>query len=133
VESVFIDSRQSVLPQAQANLAVANFVARNDQDDTLFIVYYAGHGSPGKAQGDLKMSGYITSSYSMAFAYLPRRRRQEKQNMAQQFGHITWNLVESNLKTTRADVFLIFDCCHASDLGRESSLNSRFVDFSTML
>jgi hypothetical protein len=45
--------------------------------------------------------------------------------LAQQFTHITWNLVENNLKTTRADVFQIFDCCHSSDLGRDSVLNSR--------
>jgi hypothetical protein len=62
VESVLIDSRQNVLPQAQANQAVANFVYKNDEDDTLFIVYYAGHGSPGKARGDLKMSGYVIHS-----------------------------------------------------------------------
>jgi len=49
--------------------------------------------------------------------------------VAQQFSHITWNLVESNLKTTRADVFLIFDCCHASDLGRESALTSRSFEY----
>jgi hypothetical protein len=68
----------------------------------------------------------------MTFTYFGRRRRQETLRLDQQFSHITWNLVESNLKTTRADVFLIFDCCHASDLGRESDLNSRFVDFSSI-
>lgn len=130
VESVLIDSRLNVLPQIQANQAVANFVAHNDEEDTLFIVYYAGHGSPGKARGDLKMSAYVISSQFTTFTNFGRRRRQEKQRLAQQFSHITWNLVESNLNTTRADVFLIFDCCHASDLGRDSVLNSRFVNFS---
>jgi hypothetical protein len=62
VESVLIDSRQNVLPQAQANHAVADFVVKNDADDTLFIVYYAGHGSPGKARGDLNMSAYVICS-----------------------------------------------------------------------
>jgi hypothetical protein len=66
----------------------------------------------------------------MTITNFGRRRRNEKQNLAQQFSHITWNLVESNLNTTRADVFLIFDCCHSSNLGRDSVLNSRFVDFS---
>ncbi|KAE9365616.1 hypothetical protein N431DRAFT_563478 [Stipitochalara longipes BDJ] len=113
-QRVLIDSRLSVLPQVQANLAVANFVAHNDQEDSLFIVYYAGHGSPGKDRGDLKISG---------------RRRQQQVKVAQQFSHITWNLVEANLRTTRADVFLIFDCCHASDLGRDSVLNSRSFEY----
>jgi len=59
VTSIHIDSRQKVLPQIQANQAVANFVAQNDQEDALFIVYYAGHGSSGKNMGDLNMSGYV--------------------------------------------------------------------------
>jgi hypothetical protein len=59
VESARLDNRLSALPQAQANLAVANFVHRNDKDDTLFIVYYAGHGSPGKERGHLNMTGYV--------------------------------------------------------------------------
>jgi hypothetical protein len=62
VESFLIDSRRSALPQAQANLAVANFVNLNDQEDALFIVYYAGHGAPGKEQGHLNMSGYVIRS-----------------------------------------------------------------------
>ncbi len=59
VESAQIDCGLSALPQAQANLAVANFVHRNDRDDALFIVYYAGHGSPGKERGYLNMAGYV--------------------------------------------------------------------------
>jgi hypothetical protein len=62
VESFLIDSRRPALPQAQANLAVANFVNLNDQEDALFIVYYAGHGAPGKEQGHLNMSGYVIRS-----------------------------------------------------------------------
>jgi hypothetical protein len=34
---------------------------------------------------------------------------------------------------TRADVFLIFDCCHASDLGRDSLFNSRSADCTATL
>jgi hypothetical protein len=60
VKSVQIDSRLPARPQAQANLAVAQFVLVNDKEDTLFIVYYAGHGSPGKGRGDLDMKGYAT-------------------------------------------------------------------------
>jgi len=59
VEIFLVDSRKTTLPQAQANLAVASFVAKNDGEDTLFIVYYAGHGSPGQSRGDLKISGYV--------------------------------------------------------------------------
>jgi hypothetical protein len=62
VENVLVDSRLNVLPQIQASQAVANFVAHNDQEDTLLIVYYAGYGSPGKAPGGLNMSAYVISS-----------------------------------------------------------------------
>lgn len=114
VESIQLDCRKDATPQAQANLAVANFVHLNDKEDALFVVYYAGHGSPGKERGLLNMTG---------------RRRQKGKRLAQQFTHITWNLVENNLKTTRADVFQIFDCCHSSDLGRDSALNSRSFEY----
>lgn len=114
VESVQIDSRLPASPQAQANLAVAQFVHLNDKEDTLFIVYYAGHGSPGKDRGHLNMTG---------------RRRQEGKRVAQQFSHFNWNSVENLLSMTRADVFLIFDCCHASDLGRDSVFNSRSFEY----
>ena len=35
----------------------ANFVGDYDGPNTLFIVYYAGHGKPGKIHGDLEMFG----------------------------------------------------------------------------
>ncbi|KAL5313877.1 hypothetical protein ACEPPN_018300 [Leptodophora sp. 'Broadleaf-Isolate-01'] len=111
VKSFQIDSRQPQSPQAQVNYEVAHFVREHDhKDDSLFIVYYAGHGSPGKTPGDLKISA---------------RRKKEKMRISKQFVDITWNLVEANLQETRADVLQIFDCCYASDLGRGSNLNSR--------
>jgi hypothetical protein len=55
------------------------------------------------------------------------RRRRRNTSESSEWNHITWNLAESNLKSTQADVFLIFDCCHASDLGRDSIFNSRLV------
>jgi len=63
VESIQLDCRKAATPQAQANLAVANFVHHNDKEDTLFIVYYAGHGSPGKGRGQFNMTGYVTGSH----------------------------------------------------------------------
>ena len=59
VSNFLIDSRKTTSPQVQVNFEVAKFVHDNDQQDSLFIVYYAGHGSPGKSPGELKMSGYI--------------------------------------------------------------------------
>jgi hypothetical protein len=60
VEFVHFHSREKVSPQVQANVAVTKFVAKNDQEDALFIIYYVGHGSLGKNVGDLELSGYAT-------------------------------------------------------------------------
>ena len=40
-----------------------------------------------------------------------------------------WNLAESNLQYTRADVFEIFDCCYAGDLGRGRRFTTRHFEF----
>ncbi|KAG4435036.1 hypothetical protein IFR05_009492 [Cadophora sp. M221] len=112
VKSFQIDSREPQSPQAQVNYEVAHFVREHDhKDDSLFIIYYAGHGSPGKSPGYLKISG--------------RRKKGSRVGISKQFVDITWNHVEGNLQETRADVLQIFDCCHASDLGRGSNLNPR--------
>lgn len=66
----------------------------------------------------------------MSLAKFYRRRRQNKSegyHESKEWDYIIWNHVESNLKTTRADVFLIFDCCYANDLGRGAIFNSRSV------
>ncbi|KAL8819994.1 MAG: hypothetical protein Q9223_001699 [Gallowayella weberi] len=44
--------------QVQVNAKVATFVDRHDGQDTLLIVYYAGHGLPGEFFGDLVLQGY---------------------------------------------------------------------------
>lgn len=43
--------------QAQANRILATFVDDHDAEDTLLIVYYAGHGVPGASHGGLNLIG----------------------------------------------------------------------------
>lgn len=43
--------------QVELNAKVASFVNSHDGPNTLFIVYYAGHGRPGTVHGDLEMFG----------------------------------------------------------------------------
>ena len=52
-----LDSNNKQKLQVQINKKVADFVGDHDGPNTLFIVYYAGHGKPGKIHGDLEMFG----------------------------------------------------------------------------
>ena len=52
-----LDNNNKQRLQVQLNSKVAAFVGANDGPNTLLIVYYAGHGKPGKLHGDLEMFG----------------------------------------------------------------------------
>jgi hypothetical protein len=52
--------------QVQINKHLADFVYEEDAEDTLLIIYYAGHGTPDSVTGRLLLAGYLTtSSYLM--------------------------------------------------------------------
>ena len=42
---------------------------------------------------------------------------------------VKWHLTEAVLQETRADIFLIFDCCYAGDVGRAIGFGSRSFEF----
>ncbi|KAK8076643.1 hypothetical protein PG994_003915 [Apiospora phragmitis] len=102
------DSRTSA--QAQVNHYLAKFVYENDNTNTMFIIYYAGHGRPGNDRGKLK----LTASSS---------HRGESNT---DFHEVVWNSAESNIRNTSADVLVIFDCCHAGELARMVRGNRAF-------
>jgi hypothetical protein len=52
-----LDAKSQTRPQTEVNYQVAKFAKEKDGELTLLIVYYAGHGSPGKSPGQLKLSG----------------------------------------------------------------------------
>ncbi|KAI4116368.1 MAG: hypothetical protein LQ345_003202 [Seirophora villosa] len=52
-----LDAKIEKKLQIQVNAKVANFVEAHDGPNTLLIVYYAGHGKPGKFLGDLEIFG----------------------------------------------------------------------------
>lgn len=119
VTTVLIDCQHARTPQVQANFALAEFVMKNDHENSLLIVYYAGHGSPGRDPGDLRMSG--------------RRKRTSSEHTVRtgEWNHITWNRCEDSIRSAQADSLLIFDCCHGSDLaiGRDPILTSRSFEY----
>ncbi len=60
VEVRHLDTTIEQRLQVRVNAIVANFVGEHDGPNTLFIVYYAGHGRPGGEYGDLELFGSVT-------------------------------------------------------------------------
>ena len=56
------------LPQNQFNMYLSIFIAEEDNDDTLLIIYYAGHGAP-REDGSLAFLGcvFFSSPFSPFF------------------------------------------------------------------
>ena len=92
--------RDNKKTQTQVNSIVAGWVDKYDGPKTLLLVYFAGHGRPGKRQGDLQITG--TKSLF---------------EVDSELNEVTWNRAENNLLETVADVLQIFDCCYAGSLG----------------
>ncbi|KAF7531834.1 hypothetical protein G7054_g8499 [Neopestalotiopsis clavispora] len=87
--------------QIQAHVHLANFLFEHDDESTLLVIYYAGHGKPGKDRGTLALTGSRSTS-------LPSTHNNVNE--------VVWNSAEEIIKQTKADVLVIFDCCYAGDL-----------------
>ncbi|RFU34106.1 hypothetical protein B7463_g2217, partial [Scytalidium lignicola] len=98
--------------QIQVQKYLGDFVYEHDGDGTLLIVYYAGHGIPGK-RGELKLSG------------------KRPQGGALRRDLVVWHEAEYIIKSAEADVLVIFDCCFAGNLGnaRDRGRMSRNFEF----
>ena len=60
-EIKYLDPTTEQRLQVRMNRIMADFVDDHDGPNTLLIVYYAGHGRPGKAEfGDLELFGSVT-------------------------------------------------------------------------
>ncbi|RDW91667.1 hypothetical protein BP5796_02832 [Coleophoma crateriformis] len=88
-------------PSHQINTYLSSFVMDYDDDSTLLIVYYAGHGM-GNKPGELHLTG-CTGNGDPTDYLLTR-------------DSIPWHDTEFLLKNVTADVLLIFDCCYAGNL-----------------
>ncbi|RDW74874.1 hypothetical protein BP6252_06016 [Coleophoma cylindrospora] len=88
-------------PQIQVQQYLANFVYDHDSNNTLLIVYYAGHGvHPGKP-GQLTLAG----------------TRSPKEQITKR-NSVVWHEAEPIIKTADADVLFIFDCCFAGNMAK---------------
>ena len=61
----YLDSSIEQRLQVQINTKVAAFVGAHDGPNTLFIVYYAGHGRPGTYYGSLELFGSVKNHHSL--------------------------------------------------------------------
>ena len=102
VQSTRLTSHSVRKQQAHINYAISKWVYDNDAANTLLIVYYGGHASIGDAPGDLELSGKSSSNAADSQANRDR---------------VLWNMAESVLFRTQADVLEILDCCYAGSLG----------------
>ncbi|KAH6676439.1 hypothetical protein B0J14DRAFT_354256 [Halenospora varia] len=110
-EELTQDIRKSA--QNQINYFLARFVHNYDDVNTLLIVYYAGHGKPGKSLATLILEG----------------RKSLLPNSSSNLHEVEWNAAEQIINNTRGDVLAIFDCCYAGELEVRSSLGGRTFEY----
>ncbi|RDW82288.1 hypothetical protein BP6252_03400 [Coleophoma cylindrospora] len=94
--------------QNQVNRYLAEFVDDHDDTNTLLIVYYAGHGRPGESKGSVVLEANMSA----------------KPDDGSSLHEIVWNSAEHNIKATKSDVLLIFDCCYAGALDQNVRSNA---------
>ncbi|KAI4223286.1 MAG: hypothetical protein L6R40_008515, partial [Gallowayella cf. fulva] len=95
VRNIRLECNGDQLAQVQVNKSIADFVYDEDGPSTLLIVYYAGHDQ------DLTKAS-------------------ERNPTIDRPTTVVWNYAEAALQQTKGDIFEIFDCCYAGDLGRGS-------------
>ncbi|KAI9679697.1 MAG: Phosphatidylinositol-4-phosphate 5-kinase [Bathelium mastoideum] len=101
-----ISSKSVHPPESQVSHAIGNFYFDFEGQNALYVVYYAGHGwedeSP-EGDGGLKLGGSTA------------QKAMKNPNNA-----LIWDNAEERLQGKNADILLVFDCCHAGLLRRES-------------
>ncbi|KAL9110404.1 MAG: hypothetical protein Q9227_005135 [Pyrenula ochraceoflavens] len=104
------------------NLHMAQFMYEEDFEETLLIIYYAGHGglAMGTSHG-LKLTGWACISVIFKKSI---RSTNSARFSAQSIGvdsgkDIIWEKAEALLENAKADMLLIFDCCHAARAGNQ--------------
>ena len=105
-----IKKHEKIKAQMYINAIVANWVLKYDGMKTLLLVYFAGHGRPGKENGELEINGWNASPL----------------DLRRDLNTAVWNKTEHILHDTQADVLQIFDCCYAGSLGTRGSSQQKF-------
>ncbi|KAL2064192.1 hypothetical protein VTL71DRAFT_4686 [Oculimacula yallundae] len=90
--------------QVQVNLILSKFVSDHGDPDTLLIVYYAGHGKPGESDKGLNLAC----------------KQSLNPDVNNKLHEIVWDSAEHIIRATLSDVLVIFDCCHAGQLEKNT-------------
>ncbi|KAF2140474.1 uncharacterized protein K452DRAFT_359549 [Aplosporella prunicola CBS 121167] len=96
-------------PERQIKRTLEEFIMKYEgHKRSLCIIYYAGHGWGDETPGKLFIAGLTVS-------------RDTSQPASERgYNKIAWHTVEHSLMEMEADLLLIFDCCYAGALNRES-------------
>lgn len=106
----YLDNYDEKRLQLQLNSKVADFAYNHDAPNTLFIVYYAGHGKPGSAEGLLELHGFVDKCVVYIARSLAKVGRQTSPNdKKKRLDRLVWNKTEELLRPAAADVLEIFD------------------------
>lgn len=109
-----LDANREGRLQIDVNAKVAKFAKRYDGPQTLLIVYYAGHGKPGRFFGDLDLFGFVLQKFPAAKNWTYCSCRQTSPNdrrdaHKQHRDRLVWNKTENLLRPAEADILEIFD------------------------
>ncbi|MCJ1388567.1 hypothetical protein MMC18_001414 [Xylographa bjoerkii] len=99
--------------QLQLNFAIAHFAKQDDTIATLQIVYYAGHGHPGRTEGQLAITCGV---------------RCEHGSQSGPHDHAIWNDVAGTFIDAQADTLHILDCCHAGNMMYSADFGDRTIE-----
>ncbi|KAK7961079.1 hypothetical protein PG988_012293 [Apiospora saccharicola] len=122
---VVLTNDSETLAQNQLNFHLAKFVSEKDGMNTLLIVYYAGHGfseygMPGSDGEILKLTPCVLSHHvldAVSDPFTNRSTTMPRENITDPH-EVVWDSADALIRKTRADVLVIFDCCHAGELER---------------
>ena len=104
-----IDNNMEQRLQVCVNASVAAFVRDNDGPDNLLIVYYSGHGKPGRTHGDLELLGLARKPYIYLCLVSDCCRKTSPNDKTKRLDDLVWNYTEEMLRHAAADVLEIFD------------------------
>ena len=58
VTQILLSNKEGKLPILQLSKEMSTFVWEHDSQNSLMVVYYAGHGIRGSVPGELELAGY---------------------------------------------------------------------------
>ena len=90
-------------------------MAAHDEENTLLIFYYAGHGL--YENSTVVFTGWAHTRPPWQWLLKIKRTTAQQTPEEKQRNNVAWSSAEHNIKANGADVLVIFDCCSAGGFG----------------